>query len=161
MKQKNLTIYTSEIFQEDLDAAKEYIEENADEENYVATDGEIQEEAYSMKEIEYEDLDWEIKNFSKKHPGTYLIEGERITAAHYAAYIGRGGTYEPVECDDFEEAVHKCTRCADYDLEITETPEGDFVIDTYDHDGSCHFVIYRTENKRKLPVKFGQAVYGW
>lgn len=160
MTDNSKIIYTTEIEKEDLEAAKEWLLENLEEGDEEPDDDEVYEEARDQKDLEWDDLEYNFKEYDEKHPNsTYVIEGRRVTSPTYAAYIGRGGEYVPVKTNSFKEAIYKCVDCGDYGITISETPGGVFEIETYDHDGHCEFEIYRVE-KRRYNIKFRKEIWG-
>lgn len=157
MEDESKIIYNSQINDEDLEAAKEWLVEQGED---APDDDRAYQEAWDQKERDWDDLTVNFREYDRKHPdSTYLIKGRRVTSPSYAAYIGAGGEFVPVKVRSFEAAVLKCTQYGDYWVAISESPDGTFEITTCDHDGHNEFEIYRVE-KRRYNINFRKEIWG-
>ena len=91
------------------------------------------------------------KTFKDSIP-CYIIKGKRVIHAHYAGYIGKGGTFRSVYTNSLEDAISKCFNGSEY-VRVTES-NGSLRIQTTDHDGCNFFRIYKIVNNRLHNINF-------
>lgn len=114
-----------------------------------------------LESWEWQDFWDDVHHFDKNDNGEeYIILGKRETNPCYAGYIGKGGTFKPVETESLRTDLNKCLACADYGCKIEETKAGCLKITTTDHDGTNTFKIYKKLNGRRCNLRYTSIVWG-